>query len=159
MTRAYHVAGRPIGLPPFNSFEDWDLIRGALVWLDQSDPIEVLRGMREGDAKREEKAELFIILLKKFNLNVEFRSRDLDDAGDTEVRKAVLRLTERNEFSSGAVGKMLSRHKDQPHMGLVLKTRMGGDRLRVWWLDGRPEQPLREAANLDENDEPEDPPM
>ncbi len=39
VTRAYHVAGRPGSLPPFNSFEDWDLVRGALVWLGQHVPI------------------------------------------------------------------------------------------------------------------------
>lgn len=40
--RAYHVAGRPPhGKPPMGSFESWDLlIRGALLWVGQVDPIE-----------------------------------------------------------------------------------------------------------------------
>ncbi len=159
VTRAYHAAGRPEKLAPFNSFEEWDLVRGALVWLGESDPIRVLHGLRDGDAKREEKAELFIILLKKFKLNFEFRSRDLDEAGDVEARRAIVRLTERNEFNTSSVGKLLSRHKDQPHMGVILKTRMGGDKLRIWWLDGRPEQPLLEAANMTEYDLLDEDPM
>ena len=36
--RAYVVAGRPEKLTPMGSFTDWDLIRGALVWLGMTDP-------------------------------------------------------------------------------------------------------------------------
>lgn len=40
--RAYVCAGKPIhGKAPYGSFEEWDaLIRGALLWLDQPDPLE-----------------------------------------------------------------------------------------------------------------------
>jgi len=40
--RAYHVAGRPKhGNAPYGSFEYWDaLIRGALLWLGEPDPLE-----------------------------------------------------------------------------------------------------------------------
>jgi hypothetical protein len=40
--RAYHVAGRPVhGKPPMGSFEAWDaLVRGALLWAGEFDPLE-----------------------------------------------------------------------------------------------------------------------
>ena len=42
MLRAYSCAGRPPhGKGPYGSFEQWDvLIRGALLWLDQPDPLD-----------------------------------------------------------------------------------------------------------------------
>lgn len=38
IVRAFIAAGRPGNLSPFGSFEDWDLVRGALVWLGLADP-------------------------------------------------------------------------------------------------------------------------
>jgi len=42
LLRAYHVAGRPAhGRPPMGSFESWDaLVRGALIWVGERDPLE-----------------------------------------------------------------------------------------------------------------------
>lgn len=51
--RAYHVSGRPRhGRPPKGTFEAWDqLVRGALLWVGMSDPLESAQRIRdEGDA-------------------------------------------------------------------------------------------------------------
>jgi len=57
--RAYHVAGRPAhDKPPMGSFESWDaLIRGALLWAGEPDPLEGRARVRahgdlEGEALR-----------------------------------------------------------------------------------------------------------
>lgn len=51
VVRAYLIAGRPdVGLSPWGSFEAWSaLIRGALVWAGQPDPIETRAGIGEAD--------------------------------------------------------------------------------------------------------------
>jgi len=52
--RAYHVAGRPQKPDPLGSFEAWsDLVRGALMWLDESDPVVSMNELRKSDPVRE----------------------------------------------------------------------------------------------------------
>jgi hypothetical protein len=51
--RAYHVAGRPLQPKPFASFEQWSgLVRGALLWLGQADPVATVEAVRANDPKR-----------------------------------------------------------------------------------------------------------
>lgn len=51
--RAYHVAGRPLQPKPFASFEQWSgLVRGALIWLGQADPVATVEAVRANDPKR-----------------------------------------------------------------------------------------------------------
>lgn len=49
--RGFHVAGRPQGkLQPFGSFEDWSrLVRAALVWLGEADPLETRQRIERDD--------------------------------------------------------------------------------------------------------------
>jgi putative DNA primase/helicase len=48
--RAYHVAGRPNRPDPLGSFEDWsDLVRGALLWLGEADPVDTMAEVRAAD--------------------------------------------------------------------------------------------------------------
>ena len=48
--RAYHIAGRPTDLPPWGRFEVWGRwIRGALVWLGESDPCKTRLGVEDND--------------------------------------------------------------------------------------------------------------
>ena len=53
--RAYHVAGKPaLGLTPLGSFEAWSSwVRGALVWLGISDPVDSMSSIRARDPQRE----------------------------------------------------------------------------------------------------------
>jgi putative DNA primase/helicase len=48
--RAYHVAGRPGRPDPLGSFEDWsNLVRGALMWLGEADPVDTMAEVRASD--------------------------------------------------------------------------------------------------------------
>jgi hypothetical protein len=48
--RAYHVAGRPERPNPLGSFEDWsNLVRGALLWLGEADPVDTMAEVRASD--------------------------------------------------------------------------------------------------------------
>src|SRR6185437_1197503 len=50
IVRAYIVAGSPGRLPRLASFEEWsDVVRSALVWLGQPDPVETTETAREDD--------------------------------------------------------------------------------------------------------------
>lgn len=48
--RAYHVAGRPVQVPPLGSFADWsNLVRSALIWLGCADPCDTMDKVRKAD--------------------------------------------------------------------------------------------------------------
>lgn len=48
--RAYHVAGRPVQVPPLGSFADWsNLVRSALIWLGCNDPCDTMDKVRKAD--------------------------------------------------------------------------------------------------------------
>ncbi len=50
--RAYHLAGRPNPPPALGSFEEWSgWVRGALLWLDQADPVATMEELRDGDPR------------------------------------------------------------------------------------------------------------
>ncbi|TCH99199.1 hypothetical protein EJV46_07945 [Roseococcus sp. SYP-B2431] len=52
--RAYHVAGYPDAPDPLGSFERWSTwVRGALLWLEQADPIDTMETVRALDPKLE----------------------------------------------------------------------------------------------------------
>jgi hypothetical protein len=50
--RAYHIAGRPNPPTPLGSFEEWSgWVRGAVLWLDQADPVDTLEEARSLDPR------------------------------------------------------------------------------------------------------------
>ncbi|TCH99195.1 hypothetical protein EJV46_07970 [Roseococcus sp. SYP-B2431] len=52
--RAYHVAGYPDAPDPLGSFESWSTwVRGALLWLDQADPVVTMESVRDQDPRLE----------------------------------------------------------------------------------------------------------
>lgn len=51
--RAYYVAGRPDQPKPLGSFEAWSgLVRGALVWVGEADPVATMDEVRASDPRR-----------------------------------------------------------------------------------------------------------
>lgn len=50
--RAYHVAGRPEQSKPLGSFRDWSrLVRDALIWVGEADPVQTMEEARTNDPK------------------------------------------------------------------------------------------------------------
>jgi hypothetical protein len=52
LLRAYHLAGRPVRLTPMGSFDDWEWIRGALVWLGCADPADTRAAILDNDPRK-----------------------------------------------------------------------------------------------------------
>ena len=148
--RAYVAAGRPAKLPTFNSFEDWDVVRGALVWLGEADPFETVRTLKSSDPKREQMAELFIALLRVFGMTQEFRSAEVNN-GKSDLYETVKGLIGKTEFNTQTVGKLLKRNSGKPLMGVALRSRKNSTEQTLWVFDGEPDAALREAARLTED--------
>jgi hypothetical protein len=58
MLRAYIVAGRPKLSVPLGSFEQWNMIRDALIWLDEADPCDTRTAIEADDPDKEKLAAL-----------------------------------------------------------------------------------------------------
>lgn len=56
--RAYIVAGKPNPMPKIGSFEEWNWVREALVWLGCGDPYETSQQALEHDPRKNELLEL-----------------------------------------------------------------------------------------------------
>jgi hypothetical protein len=54
--RAYIVAGRPKKSVPLGSFEQWNMIRDALIWLDQVDPCDTKEAIEADDPEKDQLA-------------------------------------------------------------------------------------------------------
>jgi hypothetical protein len=53
IVKAYIVAGRPNKPRSFGSFEEWsDMVRGALIWLGEPDPVKSVEIVRANDPKK-----------------------------------------------------------------------------------------------------------
>lgn len=145
--RAYVAAGKPVKLATFNSFEDWDLVRGALVWLGEADPFETVKALGSNDPRREQKAELFIALLKEFGINRRFRSAEVND-NRTELYAVVKGLIGKADFNTQTIGQLLKRNSGKPLMGVTLLSRKNSTEQTLWYFDGKPDEALTAAAKL-----------
>ena len=59
IVRAYIEAGSPGKLPPIASFEAWsDLVRSALVWLGEADPVLSMKAARDDDPELNDLREM-----------------------------------------------------------------------------------------------------
>lgn len=145
IVRAYETAGRPVTLPPFGSFEDWDLIRGALVWLGCADPAETRLAVREDDADIEEKVDVIRALYDHVGVGRRFTISDVGRLPRHEgLRTALARLLDRGLWDGRRAGRLLLRHRDVPFLGLTLRSRANRVGAQEWWLSGQPEGALTE---------------
>lgn len=56
--RAYIVAGRPNPMPKIGSFEQWNVVREALVWLECADPEKTRSAIMASDPRKAAWSEL-----------------------------------------------------------------------------------------------------
>lgn len=153
--RAYVHAGCPgIGdLPPDGSFPTWRMVRGALVWLGQADPWDVQKVTRAMDPELEDKIQVFVALYTGPGLDHYFIPWEIeqckfeDDGNVMQGMRCKDRLASRlsdGQWSNKAVGRLLSRYRDQVYAGLVLRRSYDG-RYR---LEGKPDAGFLELVEI-----------
>jgi hypothetical protein len=117
---------------PMGSFEDYDWIRGALVWLGCADPADTRAEILDNDPRRDELVEVMELWEKEIGTN------DRVEVGDIPNRSEALadRLRDvacRGVWSSKSVGWWLRRHKDRAVGGRAFKCAPGRNG-QGWWL-------------------------
>ncbi len=123
--RAYHVAGRPQKLTPMGSFNDWEWIRGALVWLGCTDPADSRLEILNNDPRKEE-------LIEVMDAWMVACGGDAISVGDVESKegpavtvlkaKLIEVACRQGKWSGKSVGWWLKRHKDRVVGGRVFRS-------------------------------------
>lgn len=126
--RAYIAAGRPPQpIPNFGSFEDWSgLVRAALVWLGEGDPLASRADIEDADPVRRKLHDLLLVWWHTFRtepattheLTLLANATNASDEGDTVPENPLLRETltahfsdRRGDLSAKHIGDFLSKHE------------------------------------------------
>lgn len=89
--RAYQVAGRPYDTPSFGSFETWSSwVRGALLWLGQTDPVDTVDVVRAQDPR----LDISTAILSQWNFHLATKT--------VTVREIIECATEQLTVSNGS---------------------------------------------------------
>lgn len=150
--RAYIAAGRPQRLPTIGSFEQWNVVREALVWLGETDPVVTRERIMANDPRRAQIAELLQLWHatlgdREVHLNELSYDNVAGGAGAANQRKvladALSALTNRPQFNARSIGRALAREVDRIVGGLVLRARdhSGGKLYRVERAGEPPQTP------------------
>lgn len=126
LLRAYIVAGRPTPLDTIGSFEKWNLVREALVWLGLPDPAATRESILAEDLQK----EVLVDLLKLWRTALGHRPVTLkeleaiaQDERNTSARTLITELASNTKFTvfnHKSVGRFLAKHIDRIAGGLVL---------------------------------------
>jgi hypothetical protein len=119
--KAYHEAGRPEKLRPMGSFEDWEIVRGALVWLGETDPAETRTAIYNADPVREEISEIMDLWGKAYRerkvyvTDIEKPSPKTENLnGINDLKEKLIEACCRSGTWSGrSVGRWLMRNKER----------------------------------------------
>lgn len=146
--RAYYVAGRPNRPPALGSFGAWsDLVRGALLWLEQPDPADSIERVRANDPRR---SELQAVLA---HWSAAFGDQRTTTATLIETARALPDFREALLAVAGAagaintqrLGKWLRANVGKIADGMRLEAAPMRDGNRQWVLLGGPSTPAEPA--------------
>ncbi|KKM57834.1 hypothetical protein LCGC14_1550280, partial [marine sediment metagenome] len=126
--RSYIAAGRPTPLRKIGSFEQWGLIREALVWLDQPDPA-LTRELVMADDPHKAVLVDFLRLWRdvfadnKLTLSeVAHMAQEEGREGAQAIINELIANTNGRVFNTRSAGKFLRKHVGRIAGGLMLKT-------------------------------------
>ncbi|MGE0363250.1 MAG: bifunctional DNA primase/polymerase [Vicinamibacterales bacterium] len=125
--RAYRLAAPGVRLTPMGSFEDWEWIRGALVWLGCADPADTRVSILDNDPRKDELLVVLDLWARAFGSTpVEVADIErVESAG--ELRDKLIEVACRGMWSGKSVGWWLRRHKDRVVGGRCLRCDASGD--------------------------------
>ncbi|HXG90536.1 MAG TPA: bifunctional DNA primase/polymerase [Vicinamibacterales bacterium] len=158
--RAYVVAGRPARLTPMGSFDDYEWIRGSLVWLGRADPNATRAEILRDDPRKNELVEVMELWAEALGTEavevseIDRRAEAFAEGGPVEFAKREHEKALRDKlnevacrggrWSGKSVGWWLRRHKDRVVGGRCFICEAGRDGQR-WKLCASLEKPEKPA--------------
>lgn len=129
--RAYVVAGRPSGKMKASRFAEWSgLIRGALVWLGEPDPLDTQERVTAGDSARADLVALMVAMRDEFGPGVFTSCGEIIARAGTDDRTgnppgplalALGAACPGRGANSRALGKYLKSKVGRRHEGMYIK--------------------------------------
>jgi hypothetical protein len=144
--RAYHVADRPQPLTPMGGFDDWEWVRGALVWLECSDPADTRSGILDSDPRKDELLDvmrLWTSTLGDAAIDVGAFGKRVDEPSHALKQKLIEVACRQDTWNAKSIGWWLRRNKDR-----VIGERCFKYEDRLWRLVGV--QPVKQQGQEDE---------
>lgn len=138
--RAYIAAGRPTQASAIGSFERWNVVREALIWLGAADPADTRERVISDDPRKGELAELLVLWVEALDdatvtlSELDHRADDVRSSSVSKLRDELAAKTRHGHFNARSVGRYLAKHKDRVVGGLVLRCEddpSGSKRYRV----------------------------
>ena len=114
-------------MTPMGSFEDWNLVRSALVWLGEDDPTETRERVIADDPRKGDLAELLELWREALGGVTATLAEISEEAGArprgkvADLRQALIDRTGKQTFNARSIGRYLARHKDRLIGGRVLR--------------------------------------
>lgn len=138
--RAYIAAGRPVLLDKIGSFERWNIIREALVWLGVPDPAGAREEIFDNDPRKGELIDLLRLWWKAFG-NERLTLADLamrhEHGNATVMAEVVTELianTRYPTFNKKSIGKFLASKMDRIAGGLMLRSEKDSSGVKRYWV-------------------------
>lgn len=127
--RAYHVAGYPKKLDKIGSFEQWNTVREALVWLGQADPAETRNVIIAHDPRKAALAEVLNEWHKCLGsephtlaeINELYNNQKSHDGFYSTLLQMLTDMTGSHHFNAQRVGAKLRGHVDRVVAGKMLR--------------------------------------
>lgn len=149
--RAYVLAGRPLptAFKQMGSFEDYALVRGALVWLGMADPLSTREELRKRDPKKDELRQALAEWRGKFGDTPKTLAQVKDEVGNGEALFALL-TGGQPVFNPRAVGNRLAGWRERTVAGLVLVNGPEKNQIQTWVVEvvGDADGPIPDYSNL-----------
>jgi len=126
--RAYIAAGRPMPLKKIGSFEQWGLIREALVWLDQPDPALTRELVMADDPYKAVLVDFLrlwraVFADRQLTLSeVAHMAQEEGHEGAQAIVNELIANTNGRLFNTRSAGKFLRKHVGRIAGGMMLKT-------------------------------------
>jgi hypothetical protein len=162
--KAYQVAGFPEHVRSKGSFEDWDWIRGALIWVGEDDPEAQCAQVFDADPRRDELVSVMELWDAAYGnsrrtvASIETRAETDEEAHrhthDTALRDKLVEVCCRGKWSGKSVGWWLKRHKDRIVKGRCYRQVIEGARTQ-WMLEGGRRVVDEREDSVDSVDEPD----
>lgn len=160
MVKAYINAGCPCPLPKIGSFEQWNIIRETLVWLDCADPANTRAVLSENDPTKNELLEFLTLWYRVYaeqtkSLNQMRQDCENSNPGTDKYNlyQFFLNISRSKVISNRSVGRFLTSHKDRIISGAVLRKKSASD-AAYWHIDILDQQAWNsvhdEAVKIDE---------
>ena len=150
--RAYKAAGQPNMPTPLGSFEDWTIIRGALMWLGEDDPRVTQDEGRASDPDREARAEVLEALWNQFG-GERFLAKRLDEQDDRAeaVRTIITRSLRKGVWSSLAASRLFRRYKGKVTGAYTMRSEHDPvGNAQAYWIECKAVEAVKEPGETQE---------